>query len=78
MTWSVYQRMTTAYREPDRAGGKTIMTGLISSISRGMPALLIEVIMLGRTLTRRNQTPSTLSSAMSLNSPPFSSPCFAP
>ncbi|EPR77011.1 Transposase [Leifsonia rubra CMS 76R] len=52
-TWGIYQRMITAYREPDRAYGKAIMRGLIDSISHGVPAPLIEVITLGRTLTRR-------------------------
>src|SRR5699024_2575450 len=37
-TWSIYQRMITAYRDPDRAKGKTTMEQLISSISRGVPA----------------------------------------
>ena len=53
VTWSIYQRMITAYRDPDRACGKTILRGLIDSISSGVPASLIEVTTLGRTLTRR-------------------------
>jgi len=53
VTWSIYQRMITAYREPDSACGKAILRGLIDSISSGVPAPLIEVITLGRTLTRR-------------------------
>jgi len=53
LTWSIYQQMITAYRELDRACGKTILRGLIDSISSGVPAPLIEVITLGRTLKRR-------------------------
>jgi hypothetical protein len=33
VTWSIDQEMITAYREPDRAGGKAILRGLIDSIS---------------------------------------------
>lgn len=53
VTWSIYQRMITAYRDPDRACGKRILRGLIDSISSGVPASLIEVTTLGRTLKRR-------------------------
>ena len=49
-TWGVYQRMIAAYREPDRARGRELMTKLIDSISHGVPAALTEVITLGRTL----------------------------
>ena len=52
-TWSIYQQMITAYREPARAFGKAILRGLINSISSGVPAPLVAVITLGRTLTRR-------------------------
>jgi transposase len=44
-TWGIYQRMIVAYREPDRAKGRELMIKLIESIT--------EVIMLGRTLTKR-------------------------
>jgi transposase len=53
VTWSIYQQMITAYREPDRTCGKSILRGLIDSISIGVSAPLVEVITLGRTLTRR-------------------------
>jgi transposase len=53
VTWSIYQQMITAYRDPDRTEGKKILHGLIESISHGVPAPLIEVITLGRTLKRR-------------------------
>jgi len=52
-TWAVYQRMIAAYREPDRAKGRQLMTTLIASISHDVPAALTEVITLGRTLTKR-------------------------
>ena len=52
-TWGIYQRMINAYREPDRATGRQLMTALIQSVSTGVPAALGEVITLGRTLTKR-------------------------
>ena len=52
-TWGVYQQMISAYREPDRAAGKQIMTDLIASVSAGVPGALKEVITLGRTLKKR-------------------------
>jgi len=45
--------MIAAYREPDRAKGRTMMTKLIASVSRAVPAALTEVITLGRTLKKR-------------------------
>jgi len=53
VTWVVYQRLIAAYREPDRERerGRELMRQLIDLISRGVPAALTEVIMLGRTLT---------------------------
>ena len=53
VTWAVYQAMITAYRTPDRAQAKKAMQALIDSISNGVPAALIEVRRLGRTLHRR-------------------------
>ena len=52
-TWGIYQRMIAAYREPDRKNGRVLMTGLIESISHGIPAALTEIITLGRTLKKR-------------------------
>jgi transposase len=52
-TWGIYQRMITAYREPDRAAGRKLMTQLIESISSGVPKALTEIITLGRTLKKR-------------------------
>ena len=45
--------MITAYHHPDRATGRQLMEQLITSIGRGVPAALSEVITLGRTLTKR-------------------------
>lgn len=52
-TWGVYQRMITAYREPDRKLGKFVMQQLIDSLTSGVPALLVELRRLGRTLKQR-------------------------
>lgn len=52
-TWGIYQRMIAAYREPDRARGRELMSTLIESVSSGVPAALTEVRRLGRTLKRR-------------------------
>jgi hypothetical protein len=45
--------MIEAYREPDRKKGRRMMEKLISSVGHGVPAALTEVIVLGRTLTKR-------------------------
>lgn len=52
-TWSVYQRIVGAYREPDRATGKDLMNKLITSVGQGVPSALREVAVLGRTLKKR-------------------------
>jgi transposase len=52
-TWGIYQRMITAYREPDRTKGRELMRKLIASVSRGVPPALVELITLGRTLKKR-------------------------
>ncbi|WP_126412662.1 ISL3 family transposase [Acidipropionibacterium jensenii] len=52
-TWGVYQRMVTAYREPDRGLGKFVMGRLIDSLASGVPAVLVELRTLGRTLKQR-------------------------
>jgi len=53
VTWAVYQAMIGAYRNDDRAAGKTNMRKVIDSLSTGVPAALTELRRLGRTLTRR-------------------------
>ena len=52
-TWGIYQRMIGAYREPDRARGRQLMSSLIDALRRGVPAALTELITLGRTLNKR-------------------------
>ncbi len=52
-TWGIYQRMITAYREPDRSRGRELMEKLIKSVSLGVPSALTELITLGRTLKKR-------------------------
>ncbi len=52
-TWGIYQRIVAAYRNPDRAAGKTALTAVIATLGTGVPAPLTELITLGRTLTRR-------------------------
>jgi len=52
-TWTIYQQMIAAYREPDRTRGRALMVKLIESLSHGVPAALSELITLGRTLKQR-------------------------
>ncbi|SDZ00277.1 Transposase [Modestobacter sp. DSM 44400] len=52
-TWSIYQKMINAYRDPDRSRGKATMTTLIAALRSGVPAALVELRRLGRTLTQR-------------------------
>ena len=53
VTWAVYQQLIAAYRDPDRASGRTTLAALIKSLSAGVPAALTEVRTLGRTLKQR-------------------------
>ncbi len=52
-TWGIYQRMVEAYRHPERATGRELMTALITSVSSAVPATLTEIITLRRTLKKR-------------------------
>jgi transposase len=52
-TWGIYQQMIAAYREPDHSRGRELMQQLINSVSHGVPAALVEVVTLGRTLKKR-------------------------
>lgn len=52
-TWGIYQKMITAYRDPDRARGRETMAALIASLRTGIPKALTEIVKLGRTLNRR-------------------------
>ena len=51
-TWGIYQRMIITYREPDRRRGRELMVNLIGSVSSRVPKALVEVITLGRLLTK--------------------------
>lgn len=53
VTCWIYHRMIAAYREPDRSKARELMLKLVESISRGVPAALVEVLTLGRTLKKR-------------------------
>ena len=53
VTWAMYQRAVGAYREPNRAQGRTAMTALITTLGSGVPKPLTELITLGRTFNRR-------------------------
>lgn len=48
-----YQQLTTAYRCKNRPEGKQTLTTLIESLRTGVPAGLVELKKLGRTLNRR-------------------------
>jgi len=52
-TWGIYQRMVAAYREPNKAAGRRMLQAVIDALRHGVPAALIELITLGRTLNRR-------------------------
>ena len=52
-TWGVYQRLIQAYRHQNKTRGRELMAGLIETVSSGVPAALIEVVTLGRTLKKR-------------------------
>jgi transposase len=54
-TWGIYQRMISAYRQPDRRRARQLMTDLIDSVSAGVPAALTELRTLGSTLKKRAQ-----------------------
>jgi hypothetical protein len=52
-TWAVYQQMITAYREPNPVIGRQLMEKVIGALSADVPAALVEVMRLGRTLKQR-------------------------
>ena len=52
-TWGIYQRIVAAYREPDKTRGKQMMQAVIDAVNGGVPATLIEIRRLGRTLKQR-------------------------
>ena len=54
VTWSVYQNIIDAYRDPNKVSGKALMQAKIACLSdAGVPSSLTEIVTLGRTLKRR-------------------------
>jgi transposase len=53
VTWGIYQRMVTAYRDPDRSAAREQMRSVIDALSKAVPIGLVEVRRLGRTLSKR-------------------------
>ncbi|BDA65740.1 hypothetical protein MANAM107_25740 [Actinomyces capricornis] len=52
VTWAVHQKMIDAYRNPDPAAGRPVMSALIDSIATGVPAGIQQASRLERTLNR--------------------------
>jgi transposase len=52
-TWGILQRMIAAYRDPDRGAGRDAMAAVIDALREGVPAALVELRRLGRTLNQR-------------------------
>ncbi len=52
-TWGIYQRIVAGYREPDKKKAKQMMRTVIEAVSSGVPAALVEIRKLGRTLKQR-------------------------
>ena len=52
-TWGVYQKVVAAYRCKSKSAGKTMLDEVITSLRRGVPARLVELKKLSRTLNRR-------------------------
>jgi len=54
VTWSVYQSIIDAYRDPNKIRSKALMQAEIACLSdAGVPSSLTEIVTLGRTLKRR-------------------------
>ena len=74
VTWSVYQNIIDAYRDPNKVRGKALMQAEINTLtSTRVPRGLSELITLGRTLKRRSRdtlpTSTTPTPAMALLKP---------
>ena len=55
VTWSAYQNIIDAYRDPNKIRGKALMQAEIACLSdAGVPRSLTEIVTLGRTLKRRS------------------------
>ena len=52
-TWTIYQQMIAAYREPGRTRGRALTVTLTESLSHGVPAALSELTTPGPTLKQR-------------------------
>lgn len=52
-TWSIYQRLVVAYRQPDKKFGRYLLGKVVDEINTGVPEALVELRSLGRTLNRR-------------------------
>lgn len=52
-TWGIYQRIVAAYREADKKKAKQAMQAVIAAITTGVPAALVEIRKLGRTMKQR-------------------------
>ncbi|WP_080792432.1 ISL3 family transposase [Corynebacterium pacaense] len=55
VTWLFYQDLIAAYGHPKKSEGKKLMSRVINSIRKGLPAGLEELAQLGRTLWRRRE-----------------------
>ncbi|WP_027020798.1 ISL3 family transposase [Corynebacterium sputi] len=55
VTWMFYQDLIAAYGHPKKSEGKKLMSRVINSIRKGLPAGLEELAQLGRTLWRRRE-----------------------
>ena len=53
VTWAFYQDLIGAYGHPGRSRGKKLMSRVIDTLRKGLPAGLEELAQLGRTLWRR-------------------------
>ena len=42
-TWGIYQRIVTAYRNPDRQVSKTTLTTAITAVAGGVPPALTPI-----------------------------------
>lgn len=52
-TWSIYQKIVAAYRNPFEREGRQQLEAVIQSMRRAVPGRLHELISLGRTFNRR-------------------------
>ena len=53
LTWGIYQRLIAAYRHLDQVAGRAEARSVIDALTHGVPAPLVELRKLGRTLSKR-------------------------